>query len=274
MWEGNEGICEIKAITNAQNVKYWQNPELRAALDANDDERLVQLKAEMKKPLFDIVADQTGKIFRTDVLTIVWARRFAAYKRADLLLHDLHRFFELINREGQPVQVVWAGKPYPYDQGAMGIFNRIVEVSHKHKNVAILTGYELSLSRKLKDGADIWLNTPRRPREASGTSGMTAAMNGAINFSVQDGWLPEFGRHGENSYLFPIVDTTLPNEEQDQIDYNNMMDILENEIIPAYYVDRQKWVNVMKQSMSEVVGYFSSERMADEYYHLMYQDGK
>ncbi|WP_181308148.1 alpha-glucan family phosphorylase [Rufibacter sp. XAAS-G3-1] len=274
MWEGNEGICEIKSITNAQNVNYWQNPDLRAALDANEDERLVQLKAEMKKPLFDIVADQTGKIFKNDVLTIVWARRFAAYKRADLLLHDLHRFFELINREGQPVQVIWAGKPYPYDHGAIGVFNRLVEVSHKHKNVAILTGYELSLSRKLKDGADIWLNTPRRPREASGTSGMTAAMNGAINFSVQDGWLPEFGRHGENSFLFPIVDTALPNEEQDQIDYNNMMDILENEIIPAYYVDRKKWVSIMKQSMNEVVGYFSSERMADEYYHLMYQNGK
>jgi starch phosphorylase len=274
MWYDNEGICEIKSITNAQNVKYWQNPQLRQALDTDNDEQLVQLKAEMKKPLFDLVADQTGKLFKNDVLTIVWARRFAGYKRADLLLHDLHRFFELINREGQPVQVIWAGKPYPFDYGAISIFNKLIEVSHEKKNVAVLTGYELDLSAKLKQGADVWLNTPRRPREASGTSGMTAAMNGAINFSVQDGWLPEFGKHGENSFLFPIVDTSLPDYQQDEIDYENMMHLLENEIIPAYYLDRKKWVRIMKQSMKEVVGYFSSERMADEYYHLMYQDGK
>ncbi|GGK71637.1 alpha-glucan family phosphorylase [Rufibacter glacialis] len=274
MWYDNEGVSEIKSITNAQNITYWQNPELRKALDTNDDERLVQLKAEMKKPLFDLVADQTGKLFKTDVLTIVWARRFAAYKRADLLLYDLHRFFELINQEGQPVQVIWAGKPYPFDLGAISIFNKLIEVSHQKKNVAVLTGYELDLSAKLKQGADIWLNTPRRPREASGTSGMTAAMNGAINFSVQDGWIPEFGRHGENSFLFPVVDTSLPDYDQDQIDYTNMMDILEQEIIPAYYQDRKKWVSIMKQSMREVVSYFGSERMADEYYHLMYQDGK
>ncbi|KAA3438663.1 alpha-glucan family phosphorylase [Rufibacter hautae] len=274
MWYGNEGVSEIKSITNAQNVSYWQNPSLRQALEANDDEQLVQLKCEMKKPLFEVVADQTGKIFKNDVLTIVWARRFAAYKRADLLLYDLHRFFELINREGQPVQVIWAGKPYPFDYGAISIFNKLIEVSHQKKNVAVLTGYELDLSAKLKQGADIWLNTPRRPREASGTSGMTAAMNGAINFSVQDGWIPEFGKHGENSYLFPIVDTTLPDYEQDQVDYTNMMHILETEIIPAYYVDRKKWVSIMKQSMRDVTAYFGSERMADEYYHLLYQDGK
>ncbi|RNI22571.1 alpha-glucan family phosphorylase [Rufibacter latericius] len=274
MWYGNEGVCEIKSITNAQNVTYWQNTQLRQALDTNDDERLVQLKAEMKKPLFDLVADQTGKLFKSDVLTIVWARRFAAYKRADLLLYDLHRFFELVNREGQPVQVIWAGKPYPFDYGAISIFNKLIEVSHQKKNVAVLTGYELDLSAKLKQGADIWLNTPRRPREASGTSGMTAAMNGAINFSVQDGWIPEFGKHGENSFLFPIVDTTLPDYEQDQIDYANMMHILETEVIPAYYLDRKKWVSIMKQSMRDVTAYFGSERMADEYYRLMYQDGK
>ncbi|MGV3539470.1 MAG: alpha-glucan family phosphorylase [Rufibacter sp.] len=274
MWEGFEGICDIKAITNAQNVQYWQNPDLRHALDANDDEQLVQVKAEMKKPLFEIVADQTGKLFKTDVLTIVWARRFAAYKRADLLLHDLHRFFDLLNNPSQPVQVIWAGKPYPFDFGAIDVFNRLVHLSYKLPNVAVLTGYEMGLSAKLKQGADIWLNTPRRPREASGTSGMTAAMNGAINLSIQDGWLPEFGRHGENSFLLPIVDTTLPDYQQDEQDYVNLMAILEQEVVPAFYQDKNKWVRIMKQSMQEVAGYFSSARMADEYYQLMYQEGK
>jgi starch phosphorylase len=271
MWCENAGICDIKAITNAQNVPFWHDPALQHALETNDDEALVQRKAEMKKPLFEVIADQTGKLFKTDVLTIVWARRFAGYKRADLLLRDLHHFFELINREGQPVQVVWAGKPYPFDFGAIDVFNKLVKLSHKINNFAVLTGYEIELSRKLKQGADVWLNTPRRPREASGTSGMTAAMNGAINFTVQDGWIPEFSRHGENSFLFPIVDTSLPDHMQDDIDYANMMQILEQEIIPAYYQDRKNWVNIIKQSMRDVVPMFGSDRMVDEYYKLMYQ---
>ncbi|KAA5544865.1 alpha-glucan family phosphorylase [Adhaeribacter rhizoryzae] len=272
MWSENEGICEIKAITNAQNVPFWRDDALYSAFEQNNDEALVQRKSEMKKPLFEVVADQTGKLFRTDVLTIVWARRFAAYKRADLLLRDLHHFFNLINREGQPVQVIWAGKPYPFDQGAIEVFNKLVKLSYKINNFAVLTGYEIELSRKLKHGADIWLNTPRRPREASGTSGMTAAMNGAINFTVQDGWIPEFGRHGENSFLFPIVDTSLPDYEQDEQDYTNMMRILEEEIIPAYYQDRKKWVKIMKQSMQDVTPMFGADRMADEYYKQLYQE--
>ncbi|GEO04991.1 hypothetical protein AAE02nite_26550 [Adhaeribacter aerolatus] len=272
MWAGNDGICEIKAITNAQNVPFWRDEALYGAFEQNNDEALVRRKAEMKKPLFEMVADQTGKLFKTDVLTIVWARRFAGYKRADLLLRDLHHFFNLINREGQPVQVIWAGKPYPFDMGAIEVFNKLVKLSYKRNNFAVLTGYEIELSRKLKQGADIWLNTPRRPREASGTSGMTAAMNGAINFTVQDGWIPEFGRHGENSFLFPIVDTSLPEYEQDEQDYANMMQILEQEIIPAYYQNRKKWVQIMKQSMRDVAPMFGADRMADEYYTNLYQE--
>ncbi|MFC6998125.1 alpha-glucan family phosphorylase [Rufibacter roseus] len=271
MWNGFEGICKIKAITNAQNITYWQNPYLKKALDNNDDHLLLQLKEEMKRPLFEVVADQTGKLFRTDVLTIVWARRFAGYKRADLLLHDLHRFFDLINQKDFPVQVIWAGKPYPQDQYAVDIFNKLVRLSYQKDNFAVLTGYELELSAKLKQGSDVWLNTPRRPREASGTSGMTAALNGSINFTVQDGWIPEFGRHGENSFLFPIVDTTLPDYVQDEVDYSNMMEILEQEIIPMYYQDKRKWVQIMKQSMHDVAAYFGAERMADEYYKLLYK---
>ena len=272
MWSGFSGICEIKAITNAQNITYWQNTALKQALDQNEDQQLVQLKEKMKQPLFDIVADQTGKLFRTDVLTIVWARRFAAYKRADLLLHDLNRFFDLISQQELPVQVIWAGKPYPQDQGAVEVFNKLVRLSYQKDNFAVLTGYELDLSAKLKQGSDVWLNTPRRPREASGTSGMTAALNGSINFSVQDGWIPEFGRHGKNSFIFPIVDTTLPDYEQDDIDYKNMMSILEGEIMPLYYHNKPQWVQMMKQSMHEVAAYFGAERMADEYYKLLYQE--
>jgi starch phosphorylase len=270
MWYGNEAVAEIISITNAQHNGFWRDKALYKTLELNDDEGLTRRKAEMKKPLFEVVADQTGKLFRSDVLTIVWARRFAAYKRADLLLRDLDRFTNLVCEQDQ-VQVIWAGKPYPFDYNAIDVFNKLIRLSYKKKNFAVLTGYEIDLSRKLKQGADIWLNTPRRPREASGTSGMTAAMNGAINFSVQDGWIPEFGRHGENSFLFPVVDSNLPTEVQDDIDYQNMMAILEREIIPMYYEDRSKWLRIMKKSMRAVLPYFDSDRMADEYYRKLYQ---
>jgi len=271
MWNDFPGICEIKAITNAQNVPFWRDPILHEALENNDAAALAQRKAEMKKPLFEIVADQTGKLFKTDVLTVVWARRFAGYKRPDLLLADIRRFFALIQNIEHPVQIIWAGKPYPFDQGAIDTFNRLIKVAHQEVNVAVLTGYELDLSLKLKQGADIWLNTPRRPREASGTSGMTAAMNGAINFTVQDGWIPEFGQHGENSFLFPIADLHLSYPEQDNTDYLNMMQILEEEIIPTYYKDKTRWLQIMKQNMQDVVPAFGADRMADEYYQLYQQ---
>ncbi|WP_242918667.1 alpha-glucan family phosphorylase [Pontibacter liquoris] len=270
MWYENEGVCEIKAITNAQNVPFWMDATLKQALDDDDDAALVRQKAAMKQQLFEVVANQTGKLFQPDVLTIVWARRFAAYKRADLLLRDLERFYELIERAEQPVQVIWAGKPYPFDAGAVNTFDMLVKLSYGRKNFAVLTGYELELSRKLKQGADIWLNTPRRPREASGTSGMTASMNGAINFSVQDGWIPEYARHGENSFIIPVADTSLPVEMQDEADYTSMMQILESEIIPAYYLDREKWLKIMKQSMRDITPTFTAERMAREYYDIMY----
>ncbi|MHC2993446.1 hypothetical protein OB13_18390 [Pontibacter sp. HJ8] len=270
MWYENEGVCEIKSITNAQNVPFWMDKTLRQALERDDNQALIQRKAEMKQDLFEIVADQTGKLFRSDVLTIVWARRFAAYKRADLLVHDIERFFEMISQEDRPVQVIWAGKPYPFDEGAVSVFNSLVSLSYQRKNFAVLTGYEIGLSKKLKQGADVWLNTPRRPREASGTSGMTAAMNGAVNFSVLDGWLPEFARHGENSFVLPVVDSNLPDTMQDEIDHKNLMSILENDVIPTYYNDRNKWMNIVKQGMRDVIPRFDSDRMAHEYYEIMY----
>ncbi|QCR23122.1 alpha-glucan family phosphorylase [Pontibacter sp. SGAir0037] len=270
MWYENDNVCEIKAITNAQNVPFWMDVPLRKAMEQNNDRALVARKAEMKKQLFEVVADQTGKLFSPDVLTIVWARRFAAYKRADLIVRDFERFLNLINNKDFPVQMIWAGKPYPFDSGAIAVFDKLVNLAYKRNNFAVLTGYEIELSRKLKQGADVWLNTPRRPREASGTSGMTAAMNGAVNFSVQDGWLPEFARHGENAFVLPIVDTNWSIDRQDETDYQNLMRILEEEIVPTYYHNRERWLSIVKNSMRDVVPKFGADRMAHEYYQLLY----
>lgn len=135
----------------------------------------------------------------------------------------------------------------------------------------MLTGYELSLSKSLKQASDIWLNNPRVPREASGTSGMTAAMNASVNLSTDDGWIPEFARHGENAFVVPKADyhnmTTL---EQDTYDLNKLYDILENEIIPTYYNNKNKWRKIVGSAMEDVRFQFNSDCMADEYYKLLY----
>ncbi len=270
MWEGNQGICPIEAITNSQNASFWQDKKLRQALDRNDPKRLVTRKKEMKDDLFRIVADQTGKLFDRDVLTIVWARRFAHYKRATLLLHDFQRFLNLIERTDRPVQIIWAGKPFPFDHDAISVFNGLVRLSRKKRNIAVLTGYEIELSRQLKQGADVWLNTPVRPREASGTSGMTAAMNGAVNFSINDGWIPEFARDGENSFIIPVTGPGLSEHEQNEADYQNLMSILEDRIMPLYYHEPERWNEIVMASMRDVTPAFDSDRMAREYYEKLY----
>ena len=270
MWADVEGRCEIISITNAQNKKYWTDKTLIRALDEHEDYELTARKKHLKKILFGLVADQTGKLFDPEVLTIVWARRFAEYKRPDLIKRDFKRFVDLVTNEERPVQIIWAGKPYPTDHGAIEIFDELIRISRHYKNIAVITGYELRISRLLKQGSDIWLNTPRITREASGTSGMTASMNGSIHFSIDDGWHPEFARDGKNAFTIPAIDHTLPNEEQDDLDYENMMDILENKILPLYYDNQKEWVNIMKNAMSEIDLDFDSGRMVKEYYERMF----
>ena len=270
MWSNIEGRCQIISITNAQNRKYWADKGLLRALDEHEEFELDSRKKHLKRMLFDEVANQTGKMFSPEVLTIIWARRFAEYKRPGLLKYDMERFENMLKNQKHPVQIIWAGKPYPFDTQAINIFNDITYLSKKHKNLAVLIGYELDLSMKLKKGADIWLNTPRVTREASGTSGMSAAMNGAINLSMADGWHPEFCREGINSFTIPTQGRGLSIEEQDSLDNKNLMEMLEQKIIPLYYDNRKEWMNIKKNSISDVIPAFDSGRMVHEYYSLMY----
>lgn len=271
MWSKYPGICEIKSITNAQEFKYWGDKELYNSKDEKNDTLFDYRKKILKKRLFRIVADQTGNLFDPNIFTIVWARRFAGYKRADLLLQDKERFRKLLNNPKYPVQIIWAGKPYPMDYSSISTFNVLVEESKNHKNMAVLTGYELALSKSLKQGSDLWLNNPRVPREASGTSGMTAAMNGSVNLSTDDGWIPEFAKHGENSFVVPKADyMNMSIYEQDRYDFNKLYEILENEILPTYYDQPDQWRKIQQNSMKDVKHNFNSDRMADEYYSIMY----
>lgn len=271
MWGKYPNICEITSITNAQEFKYWADMPLYSAKENGDNEAFDQRKKDLKTELFKVVADQCGKLFNPNVLTIVWARRFAGYKRADLLLQDKERFNRLLNNPKYPVQIIWAGKPYPVDYAAISTFNLLVEESKNQENMAVLTGYELELSRKLKQGSDVWLNNPRVPREASGTSGMTAAMNGSINFSTDDGWIPEFAKSGENSFVVPKADyASMSTYDQDMYDLHKLYEILENEIIPTYYENPNQWRKMAQTAMEEVKDKFGSDRMADEYYKILY----
>jgi len=272
MWGKYDDICPIHAITNAQNWKYWADKQLYKFGEYGDDYAFDDRKKYLKKRAFDIVADQTGKLFDKDVFTIVWARRFAGYKRAGLITQDKERFEALLSNKKYPVQIIWAGKPYPVDYPAISEFNHLVHLSKSYKNVAVMIGYELGLSKRLKQAADCWLNNPRVPREASGTSGMTAAMNGAVNFSTNDGWIPEFIHNGNNGFVVPPIDYgKVSVQEQDQYDLDKLYEILTKDILPLYYDNYNTWRTIVKNGMKDVRFQFESNRKAEEYYELLYK---
>jgi starch phosphorylase len=156
------------------------------------------------------------------------------------------------------------------DYTEIGIFDKIVNVCKSYPNCSILVGYELHVSRLLKQGADVWLNVPRLTHEASGTSGMSAAMNGAVNVSIPDGWFPEFAKDRINSFIIPPANPTLPPYQQDEADANSLYDLFENIVIPMYYNDRSQWMKIVKQGMTDIRSAFDSNRMAHEYYEKIY----
>ncbi|MDZ4715381.1 MAG: alpha-glucan family phosphorylase [Cytophagales bacterium] len=270
MWKGFAGCCEIKAITNAQSHAYWHDEVLETAFEKGDRKKAAKRKIEFKRELFDVVADQTGKLLDENVLTIVWARRFASYKRANLLLYDLEKFFRIISNAAYPCQVIWAGKPYPEDTASVDMFNEIVWKTRNMKGCTILTGYELGLSALLKRGADVWLNNPKIYREASGTSGMTAAMNGCVNLSIPDGWVPEFAANGKNCFTVEPAERSLAESEQNRIEANRIYEVLETKIIPTYYEKPDQWFKIIARAHKDVVEQFDSKRMAREYYESLY----
>ena len=253
MWSWVEGRCPIRAITNAVNLHYWQDNRMKT----DNLESLLESKKEMKKEVFEFIANTVGKRLDPNVLTITWARRFADYKRAWLIFMDENRILKLLNEN--KVQLIFAGKFHPDDVSGKEMFNKILRNSYSMKNVVVLTGYELELSGKLKRASDIWLNTPLRPFEASGTSGMSANANGALHLSTFDGWTVEGTFPGINGFTieYPGLDDNIPWEERHRKDYECMMDIIENQIIPMYYNDKIKWATMMRQAIRTAEAYFN-----------------
>ncbi|MBB6401073.1 starch phosphorylase [Methanococcus maripaludis] len=263
MWAWVTNREPIMNITNAQDKYYWQDRQIRESAGKKDIKMLRERKMELKKQLFEEVADQTGSLFDPNILTVVWARRFADYKRPSFLLRDEKRFKNLI--KGGKIQVIWAGKPHPADSNAQITFNWIVSKTRELKNVSVLTGYELKLSKLLKQGSDVWLNTPRRPNEASGTSGMTASMNASIHMSTMDGWHVEWAKAYPND-SFTIGDGVNLDEDYEA---NEMYKHLER-AIKIY--DTDEWWERAINSVNHVVEYFDAERMIMEYTKKFYSD--
>jgi starch phosphorylase len=220
----------------------------------------------------------SGALLDPYVLTIGFARRFATYKRANLILRDIDRLLKLINRPNMPVQVIFAGKAHPADEPGKLLIQEVYRAVKRAENggrLVFIDDYDMNLARYLVQGVDVWLNTPRRPNEASGTSGQKAALNGVLNFSILDGWWRE-GYNGRNGWAIgDEVDYDNP-DIQDQMDAESLYDTLENEIIPLYYQERTadglpvKWIARMKECMRTLGPQFSMRRMVKEYADRLY----
>ncbi len=218
-------------------------------------------------------------------LTIGFARRFATYKRAHLLFKDIKRLNDILNNEERPVQLLFAGKAHPNDKAGQDLIKRIVEISKMPEfvgKILFLQNYDMELARKMVQGVDIWLNTPTRPLEASGTSGQKAAMNGVLNFSVLDGWWVEGYREGAG-WAIPQENLYQLQEYQDELDAEFIYTLLENEIVPMYYNRNsddipEKWVSYIKKSIAQVASNFTTTRMMRDYetrfYNKLYDRSK
>lgn len=212
-----------------------------------------------------------------DVLTIGFARRFATYKRAALLLRDPARFEALLTDESRPVQFIFAGKAHPADDSGKELIRQIVEFSRKHsvhRRIIFLEDYNMHLARRLVQGVDVWLNTPRRPQEASGTSGMKSALNGGLHLSILDGWWEE-GYTKERGWAIPAEERQDDTEYQDTVESQALFNLLENEVVPTFYERSDadmpgSWIDMMKESMKMGLRQFSSYRMVRQYWEGFY----
>ena len=240
-------------------------------IDAIPAEALWSAHQTLRGRLHALVAEKAvGRGGNPDALIIGFSRRFAAYKRANLILRDLPRLRRLLGDPDRPIQLVFAGKAHPADQGGKDILHQVVEAAREQVGVAFLVDYNMEVARHLVGGADLWLNNPQRFLEASGTSGMKAAANGALNLSILDGWWDEAYRP-EIGWAIPSGATVQHPETEDGAEAAALLTLLEEKVVPLFY-DRdpqgipQGWVRMMRASMKEAAAYFSARRMVADYF--------
>ncbi|MBQ7209420.1 MAG: alpha-glucan family phosphorylase [Paludibacteraceae bacterium] len=289
---------EWKKLYSETFPKEWindqSNPDMWAAYNDIPDEKIWEVRMDLKRKLIDYIKEQfrdnwmksqgdPARIVRAvnnmtpNTLIIGFGRRFATYKRAHLLFTDLDRLERLVNNEKYPVMFLYTGKAHPADGGGQGLIKRIIEISRMPQflgKILFLENYDMRLAKRLVSGVDIWLNTPTRPLEASGTSGEKAQMNGVLNFSVLDGWWLEGYVQGAG---WALTDKrTYENQvHQDQLDAATIYQMLESEIIPLYYAKNSKgyspeWVATIKKSITQITPRFTTKRMMDDYFARFY----
>lgn len=267
MWNHIEDKSPIIGITNAIHVPTWVDENMLNAAEGNGD--LWECHRKNKQDLIDFIYERTGVKFDIDVLLIGFSRRAAPYKRSNFIFTDLNIIEPLIKQN--KIQMVYSGKAHPLDDTGKKIIENIVEISKKYPNsVVFLENYDMTIGKMLTRGSDIWLNNPRRPKEASGTSGMKAAMNGVLNLSTLDGWWPEACQHGINGWQFGDGFESENDHEIDNNDIKALYYVLLHQVIPTYYNDKNKWVEMMRNSILSTKDSFSMKRMLEEYYKKMY----
>lgn len=280
MWAHIENRSEIIGITNAIHLPTWVSEtmlEIGEILisDKNSPEitsRLWEAHMKNKESLIDFVYERNGVKLDKEKLLIGFSRRAAPYKRSNLIF--THKdIIEPLLKSGK-IQIVFSGKAHPLDDTGKKIVETIVEFSKEYPNsVVFLENYDMTIGKMLTSGSDLWLNNPRRPLEASGTSGMKAAINGVLNLSILDGWWPEACKDGQNGWSFGEgkgVNDFETLEELDAHDTKALYDVLLNKVIPTYYDNKGKWIEMMKNSIVDCREYFAVGRMLKEYYELMY----
>ncbi len=261
MWAHVENAAPIVHVTNGVHVPTWQSPAIRTA--APDPQALWDAHLEHKRELVDEVERRGGPRIDPAGLFIGFARRAASYKRSDLILRDEAWLAKLFEKHA--VHFFFSGKAHPADPIGKAIVAHLVEAQKRHPGrVVFLENYEMAVARRLTRGCDVWLNNPVRPLEASGTSGMKAAMNGSLNLSILDGWWPEGVRHGVNGWA--IGDESAGD---DAADLAATQRAIETEVLPAW-ADRTRWIGMMQASIAMGVEGFSSDRMVRDYFARLY----
>ena len=295
----------IEGITNGIHTMTWVHNEMRKlfdrylgkiwrehtnleglwyAVEMIPDEELWEAHLEAKRQFIEFLrrkvmrrnerlgTDDPLPDMDENALIIGFARRFATYKRATLLFTDLERLKRILNDPERPVYLVFGGKAHPMDEAGKEFLKRVYEVSQMPEfrgKIFVMENYDMGSARLMVAGVDVWLNTPRRPMEASGTSGMKAGLNGVLNASIYDGWWVE-GYNGKNGWVVG-EETTEPETEADDVkDAQALYDLLEREIIPTYYGNREKWIYMMKESIKSIAPRFSTHRMVKEYVGRFY----
>ena len=276
----------IGSVTNGVHARTWIDEGLDALLGSEEDmgtpdfARAYQLdgdalwnahRAAKQELLRRMHARGFGAAFDLEALTIGFARRFATYKRADLIFSDPDRLARLLADTERPLQIVLAGKAHPADEGGKALIRKVVEFTRDPRangRVVFLPDYEMTLARYLVQGVDVWLNTPRRPLEASGTSGMKAALNGVVNCSILDGWWAE-GYSPETGFAIGGDWIASNDADQDAADAAALFDVLEQQVIPAYY-DRSAWLDLTRNSIARLGARFTTNRMLVEYVESLY----